>query len=192
MFARAFTRIRRFFRDNRGSVSAEALIVMPLVLWAYLATYEYFDAFGTITRNMKATYTIADAISRQTATVTPVYINGLNSLYSYLNKNPSGAWTRITCVSWDPNAGTAGQYYVMWSYGTGTEPPLDDTTLQPYAPRLPNITEGDTLILVETHMNYNPPFPIVGLQSQQFTQLVVTRPRISPQIAFDPTVVPSS
>lgn len=191
MIASTPSRIRRFLRDSRGSVSAEAVLVLPLVLWAYLATFQYYDAFGTITRNMKATYTIADLISRQTGTVTPAYIDGLNNLYAYLNKDPSGVWTRITAIGWDPTVGSSGAYFVQWPYATDgkVELPseeLDDVSLQSYVGRLPVIAAGDTLIMVETHMTYTPAFSIVGLQQQTFNQLVITRPRISPQIAWDP------
>lgn len=188
MIARSLSRIRRFLRENRGSVSAETVLVLPLVLWAYLATFEYYDAFGTITRNMKATYTIADLISRQTDTVTPTYIDGLTDLYSYLNKNPPGVWTRITTVGWSATPDANGnQYYVQWSYATNNNPELDDTSLQDYIGRLPTIAQGDTLIVVETHMDYQPMFSIVGLQDQTFNQVVITRPRISAQVAWDPT-----
>lgn len=183
----ALSRLRHFLRDSRGSVSAEAVLVLPIVLWAYLATFQYYDAFGTIARNMKATYTLADLISRQTQTVTPAYINGLTNLYSYLNHNPPGVWTRVTTVGWDPNAGASGQYYVQWSYATNSNPALTDTTLQSYIGRLPTITGGDTLIVVETHMTYVPSFDIVGMQTQTYNQLVVTRPRISAQVAWDAT-----
>lgn len=187
MTARLLTRFRHFLGDRRGSVSAEALIVLPLVLWAYLATYQYYDAFGTITRNMQATYTIADAISRQTDNVSQTTANGMNALYAYLNKNPQGTWTRITEVSWDPNVGSSGQYYVMGGCVTGNNPLLDDNSLQAYTSRLPTIADGDTLIMVETHMNYTPAFSLVGLKPMIFNQLVVTRPRISPQVVFDDT-----
>jgi hypothetical protein len=181
MILRNLSRVWRFLRDNRGSVSAEAVIVLPLVIWAYLATYEYFDVFGTITRNMKATYTIADLISRQTQDVTQNYIDGLDSLYSYLNHNPQGVWTRVTSIGWDP---TSSKYYVGWSLVSNpNDPQLDSTTLQSYVSRLPVMAQGDTLIMVETHMDYQPVFKINYLaNTQTFTQTVITRPRISPQV----------
>lgn len=180
----SLSRVLRFLRDARGSVAIETLIILPFVLWAYLGTYQFYDAYGTKTRNLRATYTIADLISRQTQTVTPAYIDGLTSLYSYLDHNPPGVWARVTCVSWDPNAGASGMYYVMWSYATNSNPALDDTTLQSYVPRLPTIAQGDTLILVETHMIYHPIARLVGMPTMTLNQTVITRPRISPQVSF--------
>lgn len=177
-------RLRLFWSDTRAAVTAEALIVLPFMIWAHIGTYEYFNAFSAINTNAKATYTLADILSRQRGTITPATIDGLNGLYSYLNHDATTTWTRVTCVSWDPNAGTSWKYYVMWSYATGNHSALTDTTLQDYTTKLPTITQGDTLIVVETHMLYVPTFNVPGSTTRDIYQMVVTRPRISPQVAF--------
>ena len=179
--------LRRALRSGRGSVSVETMLILPLVIWSYLATYEYFDVFGKVTNNLRATYTIADLLSRQTGTVTPTYIDGLTTLYSFLDQYPPGVWTRVTCVSWDPNAGSNGLYYVMWSYATNNHTALVDSTLQTYVSRLPTIAQGDTLIMVETHMTYVPMIELYGVHTMPLDELVITRPRISPQVAFSST-----
>ena len=176
--------LRRFRKDSRGTISAEAIVALPLLIWTHLATYEYFDAFSIITRNEKATYTLADMISRQTGTVTPTFIDWMLSLYDYLNHQPANSWVRVTTIGWDPNAGSSGQYYVMWSYATNNGVLLDDTTLQSYTARLPTIATGDSLIMVETSMTYTPAFQLAVLPTGDLQQLVVTRPRISPQVAW--------
>lgn len=178
-------RLKAFWSDTRAAVTAEALIVLPFMIWAHLGTYEYFNVFNAIATNAKATYTLADIISRQSGTLTPTMIDNMNNLYGYLNHSPTGTWTRVTCVSWDPNAGTSGQYYVMWSYATGSHLALTDDTLQNYVPKLPTITQGDTLIMVETHMTYVATFSVPGVgTTEDLNQMVITRPRISPQVAF--------
>jgi Flp pilus assembly protein TadG len=179
-------RFRRFCREQHGTATVEMVLVLPLLIWTHLATYEYFDAFGTITRNMRATYTLADMISRQTGTVTPTYVQGMESIYAFLNNNPPNAWVRVTAVSWDPNAGQNGQYFVMWSQATDTaNTKLDDISIQGYTSKLPNITSSDTLIMVETRMTYVPAFSIGGVAQQTFMQTVVTQPRLSAQVAFN-------
>lgn len=194
MTHRILSHLRRFWKGTEASVSAEAVLVLPLVLWAYLGTYTYYDIFGTITRNMKATYTLADLLSRQVDTVTGTDLNGMDRLYAYLNHNPSGVWIRVTTISWQSDASSAdgGYYYPMMTYATDgtkqlTDKGLSEDDLQAYKSRLPAISEGDTLIMVETHMTYKPLFKIVGIQQQNFTQTVITRPRISPQVDIDPT-----
>lgn len=178
-------RLGAFLRDTRGTVTAETLVALPLLIWAHLAAYQYFNAFQTLAINQKATYTLADAISRQTATVTPTVINGLNTLYAYLDGTAStGTAIRVTCISWNPALGTSGQYYVVWSKASGTGTALTSTTLQSLISRFPVIAASDTLIMVETKVSYTPAFPVVGLQPQMLSSYVITRPRISPQIVY--------
>lgn len=178
------TRLCAFLRDTRGSVTAETLVALPLLIWAHLATYQYFDAFKTLTQNQKATYTLADAISRQTATVTPTFINGMNSLYAYLDGSVGESTAiRVTCVSWNPALGPSGQYYVVWSKASGTGTALTSTTLQSLISRFPVIAASDTLIMVETKIGYTPAFQ-VGLPQQELNSYVITRPRISPQVVY--------
>lgn len=182
---RITTRIRSFLRDTRGTVTAESLVALPLLIWAHLATYQYFDVFLTITRNQNATYTLADAISRQTGTVTPEFINGLNTLYAYLDRSTTAdTAVRVTCVGWDPSLGDGGEYFVIWSDASGNGTPLTSDTLQGQISRLPEMAANDSLILVETKIGYTPSFAIVGLQSQELNSYVVTRPRISPQVVY--------
>ena len=179
-------RFRRFSRDQSGTAVVETVLVLPLLIWAHLATYEFFDAFSTITRNMRATYTLADMISRQTGPVSHSYVQGMEQLYAFLNNNPPNAWVRVTGVSWDPNAGSNGQYYAMGGHASdAADTNLDDITIQNYVAKLPVISNGDTLIMVETRMTYVPAFSIGGLTTQTFTQTVITQPRLSAQVVFN-------
>ena len=178
------TRLGAFLRDTRGAVTAEALVALPLLIWAHLATYQYFDAFQTLARNQKATYTLADAISRQTGTVTPAFITGMNTLYAYLDGSVAESTAiRVTCISWNPALGSSGQYYVVWSDASGAGAALTSTTLQSLISRFPVIAASDTLIMVETKIGYTPAFKI-GLQPQMLNSYVITRPRISPQVVY--------
>ncbi|MBI1219622.1 MAG: hypothetical protein GC186_13855 [Rhodobacteraceae bacterium] len=179
------TRLASFLRDTRGTITAEALVALPLLIWAHLATYQYFDAFLTIARNDKATYTLADMISRQTGTVTPTFIDGMNTLYAYLDRSETtNTAVRVTCLSWNPALGANGEYYVVWSDASGTGTPLTSDTLQDLISKFPVIAASDTLILVETKVGYTPSFKIVGMKSQELNSYVVTRPRISPQVVY--------
>ncbi|WP_127901656.1 TadE/TadG family type IV pilus assembly protein [Solirhodobacter olei] len=177
--------LRSFARDRSGSVSLEALIVLPILLWANLATFVYFDVFNKIFINEAATYTLADMISRQTQTVTPSYIQGMASLYDYLNgqTSPTAAaqtWVRVTCITY---SSVSKEYSVVWSYGTNNQPALTTAMLQSTVKSLPVMSGGDTLIQVETQMHYVPKFNM-GLTPRDLYQLVLTRPRIAPQVAF--------
>jgi Flp pilus assembly protein TadG len=66
MMKNLITRLRQFGRDETGNVAIESVIFMPLILSIMAATFSFHDAFRHKSLNIKAAYTISDAISRQT------------------------------------------------------------------------------------------------------------------------------
>ncbi len=180
MIKRIIKAIKSFKRDTRGSYSVEAMLVLPALIWANVGTYTFFDAFNAVDTNLKAAYTMSDMISRQKETVTPAYINGMNSLFDYLNRTSGNTWIRVTVITYDT---PSKSYKVTWSYATHNEPLQTDTTINKAASKLPTIVAGDSLIVVETHLYYTPPFDM-GLAAQSMDQFVVTRPRLGPQVVY--------
>jgi Flp pilus assembly protein TadG len=180
MIKRTLARIRQFARDGRGSVSVEAVLVLPFLLSGYVATFVFFDAFRVQNTNLKSSYTLADMISRQTQLVTPEYIEGMNLIYDYLNNTGETSWVRVTNVRWDT---TDKEFKVIWSYGTRNHGKLNDKTVNYFADQLPAMAPWDSEIIVETFLDYTPSFN-VGITPRTFTQFIVTRPRLGPQVKF--------
>jgi Flp pilus assembly protein TadG len=55
MLARFTHAVRQFLvDDDAGSVSVETVIIMPILLWVYVATFVIFDGFRTHNQNVKA------------------------------------------------------------------------------------------------------------------------------------------
>lgn len=173
----------RFGTDTGGSVTVEAVLILPLMLWAYMAAFVFFDAFHTRKINLTAAYTIADMLSRQQNTINRAYLNGLNTVYDYLTETPRPTGIRVSSVYWD---GTVNLYKVQWSYATDLRPILTDVTINNYASQLPTIPVGDTLLVVETALDYTPAFD-VGIVAHTFTEFVATRPRFVAQVPFSNT-----
>lgn len=175
---------RRFFGDERGAILAETVIVLPVLFWAYLGGFVYFDAFSTRNTGVRATFTIADLISRQTMTMTPADFEGMNKIFDFVtaaNRHNRTTHIRVTDVYYDF---TKDRYRVNWSDATRGGTPLTDATINNYADKLPKLSLGDVEIVVETWESYTPAFNI-GLSGQEFYNFVVTRPRMSPNIAYD-------
>lgn len=179
-------RVWQFGKGTGGSTSVEALIILPILLWAYMALFVYFDAFRTQNMNLKAAYTLADLISREDEVLSPSYINGLNLVYDYLTYNDQATWIRVSSVAWDA---TNNRYTVQWSYATKNMPIQDDGTINGYADKLPVIPVGDTMIVVETSLTYTPLFD-VGVAEKTFSQFVPTRPRFHSKICYS-TILPA-
>ena len=179
----------RFARDEAGSVVAEAVIVLPLFLWAYIALFVYWDAFRSMNTVQKAAYTVSDLISREQTGITTAYITGMSRVLDYLIDEDQSARLRVTSVTWS----TANhRFEVHWSRSPGnTMTPLTTATLQSYANKIPTMSAGDYVVIVEVQTDYVPSFD-VGMPDQTFRQFIVTRPRFLPCIPIDAISCPVS
>lgn len=174
--------IRHFLKGTRGSMTVEAALILPLLFWALIATLVFFDAFRQQNIAMKASYTLSDLISRETDTLSPDDIDGLNGVFDYLTFSNHPSWIRVTSIRWDA---TDAEFKVNWSHATKDNDALTDLTLQDKANIIPAMAVGDSVVLVETYMIYEPPFR-VGLDANWTVNAVVTRPRFASQVVFDP------
>ncbi|MGL6211221.1 MAG: hypothetical protein ACRC14_15475, partial [Paracoccaceae bacterium] len=89
---------------------------------------------------------------------------------------------RVTSVYYDL-AQTRNE--VHWSLSPGsTMPPLTHASLQDYNDQIPNMSDGDYVIIVEVAVPYTPSFN-VGVRDMNLQQFIVTRPRFVPKICME-------
>jgi Flp pilus assembly protein TadG len=169
-------RLRRFRQDEAGFISIEAIIVMPLLLWVFLALFVYWDAFRTENTSIKSTYVIADMISREPSPVNMAYINGMHQVFRYMNATDEDTWIRISSVQFRQSDNS---YRVIWSRSTDTSraPIHTNATMATQRHRLPILADQDAIIVVETWRRFTPAFK-VGLQRRTFDEFTVVRPRL--------------
>lgn len=193
---RFVTQILRKFRSGEaGSISVETLIIMPVVLWAFMAAVGFYDAFAARTASERAAYTVSDAIGRYTdRALTPEDIEGFNRVFSYIARSQPNTRMRVTSVYWHPGN---QRHEVVWSYASNQGIPLTTETLTPQMlARLPELSteDGDqareSIYITETRLAYVPimeRLPFVGtvIRSQVLEQFIVARPRYAPQLMFD-------
>jgi hypothetical protein len=176
---------RLFGRDTGGSIPTEGVMAFCFLIWWYIESFQFFDAFRQKNVNLKAAYTIADMISRQTVTIGPTYIEGLGVVFDYLTSSNKPTSIRVTSVYWD---GTDNTYKQVWSYATTAGiPPHTDASINAKAAQIPAMPVGDTVVLVETFMAYEPIFSI-GLNAMIYDTFITTRPRFASQVVYDPNV----
>ena len=102
MLTRFKSALARFREDTAGTVTVEAVIVFPLLLWLFGATWVWFDVSRQQAVNQKANFTIADAISRETDPVDDTYINNsMNLLYTLNKSQGTESDLRVTVVKYD-------------------------------------------------------------------------------------------
>ena len=181
--------LRSFGRDEGGSVVAEAVIVLPLFLWAYIALFVYWDAFRSMNTVQKAAFTISDMISREQTGITTAYVNGMSTALEFLIDEDQSAKLRVTSVTWST---ANNRFEVHWSKSPENKlPALTTTALQTYAYQIPTMSPGDYVIIVEVKVGYQPGFDI-GMPDQTFSQFIVTRPRFLPCLPLDTISCPVS
>jgi Flp pilus assembly protein TadG len=148
--------LRCFRRDENGSLVAEAVIVLPLLIWVYLALFVYWDAYRSINTSQKAAYTISDMISREMkeTPLTPAYIAGMRSLMNYLIDKDQAVKLRVSSVTWSQ---ARNRYEVDWSVSPDAAFPLLTTSnIVAVTNRIPTLSDGDHVIIVETSVTYHP------------------------------------
>lgn len=182
--------LRRFVRNEEAAMVAETIIVLPLLLWAYIGLFVYWDAFRSLNTVQKAAYTISDMISRQQTGITTSYINGAHRVLDYLIDDDVVSTMRVTSVAF---SAANNRFEVHWSRSTNNVlmPPQTTTSLQNYISQIPNMTAGDYVVIVEVTVPYHPAFN-VGMADQTFREFIVTRPRFLPCIPMDSVTCPVS
>ncbi len=164
----------RFFSEDDGGVAIETVLVFPMLCWAYLATFVYFDAFRTQSVTSKAAYTVGDQISRETNYVTPVYLDSLYKVHEFLTTSNHPTKLRISVIRYDDTNG----YTVRWSQARGGATALTDGNIGQIESQLPIVPNNEVVIVVQNWLDYEPMFN-VGLGAFTFENFVVTRPRFN-------------
>lgn len=178
-------KVRNFGRREDGTVIIEALIVIPVLAAIILSMIVFFDAFRLKSVNLKAAYTVSDMVSRQTPSVDADFIAGLKTTYDFLVSSGHPTSLRISLVQFDTgdttDPGNAGDdsYILQWSHGIGEFSDLTDATLNEIESQIPIMGHGDSLLIVQTKMHYEPPFR-VGISAYNITNFIATRPRFIP------------
>lgn len=173
--------MRRFARDEKGSLIVDAIIVMPMFVWGYAGLFVYWDAYRAVNTVQKASYTISDLISRSQETngIDDAYISGMRTTFNTMLDSGDAGQIRVTSYQW---SAVRDRYEVIFSRApNGALPSLTTEDLANLTSYLPIMSDGGSAILVETKLLYTPPIAY-GLDPRMLEQFIVTRPRFLPKL----------
>lgn len=175
----------RFARARDGSLSVETAIILPLLCMVYVGSFVWFDAFRMQNINLKATYTIADMISRESEGVDQDYFDAMEKIYDYLTYGDYPTQLRLSIIECTADCGDEDLRVleVCWSKATTGRAILKTSDIQFNSDIVPLFPKGDEIIVAETFMSYTPAFN-VGLGHQIFENVVFTAPRMPGQMKF--------
>ncbi|MBV1869089.1 MAG: pilus assembly protein [Marinosulfonomonas sp.] len=179
----------KFRSEQDGTLSVEAVFAFPLLIWAATATYTFFDAYKAQNASFRANYTISDILSRETESVDLAYLNGLMTVFRFMTFGDAAtSWIRVSLVQCtaDCTDEASRDLEFDWSHGANGAPSLLAADFDVYGSKIPLFPIGDKLILVETSLDYTPPFAnmLVSFPERKLVSHVVTRPRFGPQLLW--------
>ncbi|WP_149588179.1 TadE/TadG family type IV pilus assembly protein [Tabrizicola flagellatus] len=183
-------RFRSFLRDEDGLILAEGLLMLPLVVWALVAMFIYWDVFRTINVTQKAAYGVADLLSRQRDTISTDFANGLQNVMDFLTPGGHPVKIRITSLECQGASGggctaTDGNYRLLFSFSPGGKvPPLTEADIQSWkASKIPILNNQESVFVVETSVEFKAQLQtaiagfMVGVEDATYGQFIVTKPR---------------
>ena len=184
-----------FRRDQSGTMTVEAAIAFPMLIWAATATYTFFDVYKAQNTTYRSNYTISDVLSRETSSLDYNYLLGMFKVYQFMTNADNESWIRVSqlqCVSNCTDEATRVLAF-DWSRGVNGARDLTDNDFDFFKNKVPLLAQSDRLVLVETSMTYTPPFPrfLMDFGSREMVSHSVTRPRFAPQLIWDPAYDPS-
>lgn len=182
MITRMKSLLTRYRRNEHANMSVEAVILLPVLMWAFGAMFVFFDNFRAHSINQKAAYTIADMISRETDYITPDYLASAHKLLQLMSEsNAQDSGLRITVVKYNASK---KRYQRVWSRKVGAYTwPHSNTSVKKLGHRLPAMVNNEQLILVETRTKAKD-IADVGILEKNIETFVFTRPRFAPQVTW--------
>ncbi|MEM6480794.1 MAG: pilus assembly protein [Pseudomonadota bacterium] len=182
--ARLKTQVEQFQREARGSVTVEMVITLPLLFWMLWATYEFFEIHRYQSARDKATYTVADMLSREQDVVTPTYIDNVKVLFDQIANDDGVNQIRVSVIEFDE---ANDEYDAVWSEvrGPGQLAPFAEGAISDGHSKLPKMRNAEQVILVESLTVYQPRLDLVFDDTIPMESRVFTSLRFSPQLCFD-------
>ncbi len=176
MLTRFKTYLRRFRQEDEGTMLIEAVIILPTLFAAVMATFVFFDAYRNQSITLKANYTIADAVSRESGFINNTYMVNTWTLHKFLTNSSGLTRVRISVIEYDADD---DKHTVVWSRAKGGGDPYDDVDASEIgllASDIPVMPNNEILIVIQTSVDYHPQFNI-GLGAFTFSNTTYTRPR---------------
>ena len=143
---------RRFRGNEEGSLSIETVFAIPMLVWVIAATFVFWDAFKTLSISQKATYTVADMLSRETNPIDADYMTSMREIFDFLAGDAGDNAIRVTVVTKTTNPTTeVEELQIVWSQGVDVDAYTD---LDAIRDRLPTMALGEQLIVVESEQEF--------------------------------------
>jgi hypothetical protein len=183
-------RIQAWKQNEEGSLSIETLFMVPLLVWALLATTVYFDAYRTKFLHTKATSAIADMLSRETYLISDEYLEGLFDIFKALVGDQT---TPLLYVAVYERNDDNNSIDLVWSkyilyYGAMDYLASGNDLYFDYSDIVPIMADEERIIVVRSDTSYEVPYAatsIALLDDITFSITLVISPRFSSTLCYN-------
>lgn len=200
MSDRLMRKVWRFRAEETASVLVEFVIMVPILVYGFVSTLQFFNAYRAELLSTKAALTVADMYSRETGFIDATYLNGTRSLLNYLTADRTHAEDavdfRVSQFFWREQQ---KDYRVSWSKNRGSRINHTNATLNAMSDKLPVLSDGERMLLIETWTEYEPLYGsgmgrLMGtdLEPIEFSTYVVISPRFAPAVCWNNTPADTS
>lgn len=194
-----------YLADERGNLTMEFVLWLPILMFWFVISAVFYDAYKSRDDAAKASYTIADIVSRETQ-LTVSRIEELVDLQrALLPRAGRTMFLRLSSISCDRTGGctepaTAAQsdYELNWSIlppndgwpGTFPDKPvaMSSSSDIPLG-SMPLMAEGDTIILIDVSVPFEPFSDWVGVDAREWIFRVPVWPRLVSEIDLTPPAI---
>ena len=164
----------KFRRNQDGATIIEFALLMPMLLMVFLGSVTAFDLFRNGQNIEKATFTVGDMLSRQTSISSSLLTDMLELMRNMVATADNGGM-RVSSIARED-----GEFVLRWSRSLGENVP--NTPLE--TSLLPEIADGDTVLLTESFVPHGAIFAGFGLGDITFNASAAHRPRFVTAIPF--------
>ncbi|MEL7255362.1 MAG: pilus assembly protein [Pseudomonadota bacterium] len=176
--------IRDFAEDTNGTIMVETVLTLPMMFMGLAGMFEFFEVHRFQSTRDKASYTVADMLSREQSVINDVYMDNVKTLFDEIADDYGVNTIRVSVI--DYNA-TDDEYGIVWSEvrGQNSMSPLTDVHVRDDHDVLPIMDDGEHVILVESQAQYRTIFEVGFSDEMTITTRVFTSIRFAPQLCFD-------
>ena len=168
--------LHRLGRDERGASAIEFALLAPVLLMVLIGTTTVFDIFRNAQNVEKATFTVGDILSRQTS-ISDTSLNALMSIMRHTVPTAEDGALRVTSLT-----RKGSKLEQDWSKIVGNSTSVGSAPIPKDI--LPQIANGDSVILTESFVPHSAMFAAFGLDVVVFKGRAVHRPRFVGTIAY--------
>ena len=180
---------RKLREDETGSLSVETLLMAPLLGFLMIGMFVYFQIFRQDSLLAKSSYTVTDVMSREIDPINQAYIDNMFRLLQSVSNVQTTISMRVGVVKYDLATDSMVLRWEAVPDGStiAAFTPGDIDTLRP---KIPDMDDQDTVIIVETNMPYTPPFlggsMFVGrVSSLNYNNLIIMRSRFIAELCYE-------